>query len=398
MKLKFKEVKSGFVAEKKVSRFSKKQRSRIIIASTLVLVFALVFIASSFGIVPLDALGARISSGVSGSAKKFPVKIVSDSVVNMKIIGNKILVLYDKEVVLYDDAGKEVYTAVHTFSKPAVSVNGKNAIIFDRGGEGYILLNDQKKVSSGEAQNIIISAEYGKDENVAIATRSDDNASELIILDKHGKTIFKWDCAYEYITAITLSDNGKYAGVASVGAKNGDVYTKVSYFGFDYKEPLNTQSIETTAALDIAFTSDNTLTLFGDNGIFKVTKKGEAYETVTTYYSSEFNSFALNSDGTYALSLAKYGSANVFEITRFTKNGKVKSTTSTESKISGITISDKYVFALAENEIIVYNLSGKQVGCSDVDSDVYNIYATDSYIFVHSLDKISRHYSYGDNS
>ena len=73
-------------------------------------------------------------------------------------------------------------------------------------------------------------------------------------------------------TDITLSDDGKFAGVATLNAENGAIYTVVHFFGFEYSSALNTQKVPDVTALGLKFTSGSTLTLFGDKGIYQIKK------------------------------------------------------------------------------------------------------------------------------
>ena len=65
--------------------------------------------------------------------------------------------------------------------------------------------------------------------------------------------------------------------------------------------------------------------------------------------------------------------------------------------VESVSITDKYVFALAEKVIMVYNLSGKQVSEIKIQGDAYSILPNDDFIYIVSLDKISRCFSYGDS-
>ena len=81
---------------------------------------------------------------------------------------------------------------------------------------------------------MIITAEYGKNGNYAFSLRGDKSTSVLAVFDKQGEVRFQWNCAYEHIASITLSDDGKFAGVATLNAENGAIYSTVHFFGFEY--------------------------------------------------------------------------------------------------------------------------------------------------------------------
>ena len=398
MKIKLTELNSGFVGYSKVSRFSPQTRSKMIIAGILVAVFVFVYLLSSVGIIPVDALSARFSSFVKQDAENFPLPVNTDSTINTKIIGESILVLTTDNFSVYSDSGKLVYTQPHSFATPAVSVNGDRAVVFDRGKTGYMLINEKEVVFTNEAPGNLICAEYGSAGNYALGTIGENSTSTLTVYSATNKVEFQWNCAYEYITSIALASNGKFAGVATLGAENGEVFTNVKYFGFNYKEPINSQVLKNTSALNLEFTAVNTLTLFSDTGVYTIEKKCEEPQVVSEYYSKEFNSFDYSSEGKYIVALARYGSANNFLISVYSPKGKQKTVIEADYNIKSVTMSEKYIFALAEKRIIVYNLNGRKISEIDVKGEAKSLIATDKYLFVNSLDKISRCYSFGNST
>ena len=398
MKIRLKELNTGYALEKRVSKLSKEQRAISIIALTLVGVFLITFLFSAIGILPFDAIAARVSTVLFGGGKNYPVAVESDTVINMGIIGDNVLLLTDKMIVVYDTNGNIVFSEKHSFSRPAFTINNNKGVVFDRNGTGYILITEKGKVSSGNTAGVIITAEYGSNGNYGFAIRGDKSTSILAVFDKSGEVRFQWNCAFEHIADITLSDDGKFAGVATLNAENGAIYTVVHFFGFEYSSALNTQKIVDVTALDLKFTSGSTLTLFGDTGIYQIKKNGDELKEVTKYFASEFVSVDTNLKGNYALCLAKFGSANVFEISVYSAYGKLKKTIPLDYKVQSMTMSEKYIFALAENSIMVYNLKGRKVGTIEIKGKLYGVYPTDKYCYVHSLGSVSRCYSFGNST
>ncbi len=397
MKVKLTELNSGYRGYGRVSRYSKKTQTKMIIAGVLAGAFLFVYILSSVGIIPIGSVGAGLSSFLLQDSKNFPLSFDSDSVVSVNNLGNKILILTTENFCIYSKRGKLLLDKPHAYQTPAVSLNGEKAVVFDRGGKGFCLVNSKEITYEGNAQYPILCAEYGASGNYALGTRGEKSTSQLTVYSVTNKVEFQWNSAYEHITSITLNDNGKFCGVSVVGAENGEMFTVVNYFGFDYSEALNSQKIADCTAFDIEFTATNHLTLFADNGVYTVNKNGDKYEKVIEYYSSEFNSFQKCSDGKYVVSLAKYGSENDFSLTVFNQKGKVKSEIQINENIKNISVSDKYIFALAENKILVYNLNGRKMTDIDIVGDVYSIHPTDNYIFIYSLDKISRCFTFGNS-
>ena len=103
-------------------------------------------------------------------------------------------------------------------------------------------------------------------------------------------------------------------------------------------------------------------------------------------------------NGKSIIALAKYGSANNSAVTVISANGKVKADITIDSSIKSITMSDKYIFALAQNTIMVYNLNGREITRIEIKGDARSLLATDKYIYIYSLDKLTRCYSYGNTT
>ena len=397
MKVKFTEIKSGYMGERRISKLSPKGRAKALIVGVLVAAFVFVYILSSVGVIPLSALLLKAKVAVSGNDERFPILTDADATICSDVIGESVIQLTTNNLVVYSPEGKLKFSQPHVFSKPGISVNGDKAVVFDRGGNGFYLLDEKKVQYEGVTDNTIISADYGKNGTYAISSKVDGATSTVEVFDKSNKLIFKWNCAYENIVSLSVSDNGKYVGVAALGAKNGSLFTAIQYFGVDYKEPINTQEILGAVPFDIEFTSYNTLTLLTDVGIYTIERKAEKYTEALKYYSSEFNSCDISTNGKYVVCLAKYGSENVFEIYLFKSKGDIKTTIEADYPIKSVKVSSKYIFVLSEKAIYVYNYSGSKVSEIKFKGEAQGILPTNDFIFVTSLDKIQRCFSYGNS-
>lgn len=398
MKVKFTELNSGYEGEHKVSRFSQKAKAKIIIAATLIVAFLVVLILSLVGIIPVDALLIRIRVALSGEDENFPISVDTDAVVSSDILNDGLILLTSENVILYDSKGEENYTVQHIYSKPGMSVEDENAIVFDRGGVSYMLLNKKEVVSEGEAENKLLCGYYGKDDTYALATLGEKTTSTLTVYDKNDSVIFKWNCSKEYISSITISDNGEFIGACVISAENGEIYTKVYFFGIDYKEPLASCKIKGAVPMNIAFTEKDILTVVTDIGIYSLEKYSKEPKNVQKYFSSEFTCCDVSRKGDYLVALAKYGSKNVFEISMFDSSGEKEVSIPVNQEVKSAYITDKYIVILADSQILVYNFKGKLVSTIEYKGEPLSLLPTDDFIYIESLDKIYRCFTYGDSS
>ena len=123
MKIKFTELNSGYSGEKQISRLSRENRSKAIIALTLVCAFLFVFLLSTIGVLPLDAVFLRAKVGITGNDQRFPIVMNTDSTLDMEIIGESIILLTTENVAVYSPNGRMTYSQPHVFAKPAISVD-----------------------------------------------------------------------------------------------------------------------------------------------------------------------------------------------------------------------------------------------------------------------------------
>ena len=398
MKVKFTELNSGYEGERRESRFSKKTKAKIIIASALVVAFITVLVLSLVGVIPMDALLIRIRVALSGEDKNFPITVNTDSIVTNDIMNDGLILLTSQNVILYDSKGRENYTVSHIYSKPGISVNEDRAIVFDRGGTSYMLLGKKEMIAEGEAESKILCGYYGSDNSYAIASLGDKTTSTLNVYNKKNEVIFKWNCSKEYISSVTISDNGDYIGVTVMGAENGEIFTTVYFFGVDFKEPLASYRIKGAAPVAIKFTDKDILTVITDIGIYAVDKDTAKTTKVGSFYSSEFTCCDISRKGDYLVALAKYGSKNVFEINMYNSEGEKQLTIPVNSEVKASYITDKYIVILAEDQILVYSFKGKLISTITYKGEPLSLLPTDDFIYIESLDRIYRCFTYGDSS
>ena len=202
MKTELRVLKSGREKRVQIPRFSQKTKAKIIISAILVAAFVFVFLLSSFGIIPLGALKARMISNITQDSENYPIYINTDSTVRTDLMGESIIVLTTNNFSVYSARGKLTYSEPHSFSSPAISINGDKAVVFDRGDKGFMLVNEKKVVYSDIADNNIICAEYGENGNYALGTVGEKSTSLLTVYSKAHQVIFSWLCDYEHISAI----------------------------------------------------------------------------------------------------------------------------------------------------------------------------------------------------
>lgn len=375
-------------------------KKAVIIVLALILAFAVVFvIASFFGTMPFSGVFARIGayfSGDDGSA--FPIEVDSANTLAIDSCPGGFYILSDTDIKIYDQTGSLRLTEQYTYTSPAICAGEYGTVVYDRDGTGYMIIKKYKLVFQGDSGGgNILTVTVGKNGNRAFSVRSSDATSVLKVTDSKANDLFIFNCAYEHIISIALSDDGKYIAAASIGAEDGDIMSTVYVFSYDYKEALYTHIFEGETVINVRFLSNSLLNIFTDGGIYTVKKLDELTE-VKTFYSSELGYFSNADNGISVLASTKYGSSNLCELFVTDKKGKELFTKDVEKSVSDVYTNGKYVFLLADNNVLVYNLNGECINEIELSADTEKIFANNRYVYFCSSDKISREFAIGSDT
>ena len=372
-------------------------RRLIIIMAALALAFSVVFVtASLFGAMPFSGISARIRAYVLGDdGREFPVRINAMNTQSADLYDFGFYVLSDMEIKLYDFSGTLRLTKQHNYTSPAVSAGKYGVMVYDRSGTDYMLIKKYKVVKEAASKDgDILTARAGRSGNLAFSVRSGDATSMLYVTDRSGEDIFIWKCAYEHIVSVALSDNEKCVASASIGAKDGDVVSTVHIFGFDYSEPLFMHTFVGETVIRIKYLSDRLLYIFTDSAIYTV-KRNKEIEQLKDFDSSELGFYSDSDNGVSALALTKYGSSNLCELYVCGRRGKTLFSKEIEADVSDVHTNGKYVFLLADDSVLVYNLKGELLNNIELQMKIDKLFGNSRYVYLCAPDKIGRVFTLG---
>ena len=384
-------------AAKKRNKKKNKGFLKRLITLILVLIaaFTSVFIVSYFfGSMPSSGIITRVRAYITGDdASLFPVHISTVNTLLTDLYGEGFYVLTDTDIKIYDFTGKEKLAKEHKYAAPAVTKGKYGTFLYDRSGTKYMLIKGNKIIEQGESKyGDILTTAIGGNGIKAFSVRGDDTTSKMYAVNKAGKEIFVWNCAYLHTTSIALSDNGKYIAAACVGAKDGDIVSTVHIFGFLYSEELYTHTFEGETILKIKYLSNRLLYIFTDNGIYTVKGNKELTEQ-KKYYKSELGFYSEAENGISVLVMSKYGGNNIYELNISDKKGKIVLSKEIGANILAANTNGKYVFLLADKSILVYNLKGEIVNEIKTDKRIEKLFGSNRYVFLSSADKIEREFT-----
>jgi hypothetical protein len=363
-------------ARKKKKQSKKKSKSPFI--SALLKLGFLVFGILLIAFLVMKAFGSvtfiNVTSGFGSFMEQFspgdgfPYKMESNSVKNVSISGSKLIILSNDSSIVFNSTAKKVFTAQHTYADPSLKVKNGRTIVFDRGSGRFRVQTASKILFEKTMENDILNAALGKKGNCAVATKSDSVASTLTVFDRHQQEVFVWNCSNEYISGISLSNNGKSAAVTVVGSKNAEVYSRLLIFDFDSDKPVASFDFESTTLFNVIYHSNGRITAVGDNRRVVIEGRKKIAENLSLGTDS-YTSFYEYESGKTVLVRSDFG-RSINKLSVYDSKGRLMFEKDIDKVPVSIACDSSYVVVLFKNELIFLGGDGDiikktEVSCSD---------------------------------
>lgn len=342
------------------------KQSKLIISVVLAIVSVLLIVftaAQSLGNMTISSMADSVKSYFLslGAGDGFPYDLDSTSVKDIKIDNSNIHLLLNTKTTVLNQTAKEIMPKPHSYSNPAMKSKGSKFIVYDLDSARFRLQNGSDIIRDGEAKSRIIAAALGKSGNYALATYSDSVQSVLTVYNTRNEEVFVWDFKSERVIDITLSDNGKFAAVATVDAFNGEVSSKVYIFNFKSDKAVSEFDYKGTTVVKVDYVKGDNIIVMGDN-IRSYIKNNTKRNDDINFGSDILYKYCITDSGRSAVVLSQYGSTSLSKLSVYSNNGKEQFTVSFNKEMKWVDCDEKYTAVLFENEVRTFNKKGKQIG------------------------------------
>lgn len=342
------------------------KQSKLIISVVLAIVSVLLIVftaAQSLGNMTISSMADSVKSYFLslGAGDGFPYDLDSTSVKDIKIDNSNIHLLLNTKTTVLNQTAKEIMPKPHSYSNPAMKSKGSKFIVYDLDSARFRLQNGSDIIRDGEAKSRIIAAALGKSGNYALATYSDSVQSVLTVYNTRNEEVFVWDFKSERVIDITLSDNGKFAAVATVDAFNGEVSSKVYVFNFKSDKAVSEFDYKGTTVVKVDYVKGDNIIVMGDN-IRSYIKNNTKRNDDINFGSDILYKYCITDSGRSAVVLSQYGSTSLSKLSVYSNNDKEQFTVSFNKEMKWVDCDEKYTAVLFENEVRTFNKKGKQIG------------------------------------
>ena len=379
--------------ENEVSKVPKKigkYRKNIVLAVIIVLVlFVSVFAFANRDRFTFANIKNFVQYGIfnANSEEQFPIPTNGDviNIGNFTRIDSNLVYASDTKFNVLNSFGRSVYKYNQTFSSPVLSkaADSDLTIVYNLGGKEFAINTLDSTIYKGELEDNIIGADISKSGEYALVTTKDGYLSKLYVYSKDHKQIYAYSFADFYITCVSMDPKGKSAVLTGISAHNGSQLSCVYLLDFTKEEPVFFEEISDNVLYYVEHTDRTHACIIGETASYTLSSRTKSLKTFS-YDGKSLTAFDVNTDtDTYALSLSRSGDGRMCDVYSFSTNGTLKSTVTTEHKITSVSTYKNRVAVLDGDTVYLYTKDGTFLSekVAGLDPHAVVLYSTtDAYI------------------
>lgn len=235
----------------KVVRGSKlKRKRRLGIFSSIVALLCLICLILSLTL-PTGLYESAVNAVSLIGNGSYPVQSHGSTVLSAVSNGSYYYVLSDTNISAFSNNGKQIFSELHGFSNPVMSVSDTRALIYDQGGKALQIYNLSGKIHTLETDYEIITASISKKGDFAISTQSNNYTSAVTVYNKKYKQIYKWNSAKDIVNNVLVNPSGDKIAVSTINAVSGQFDSKVIILDFKSADALYTLDLKNSVAISM---------------------------------------------------------------------------------------------------------------------------------------------------
>ena len=358
------------------------------------LIFILVYIVadiSSGGFI-YTANGRFVSLFADKTSKNFSVSTNSDDVYEFDSYKNELVLLTENGISFIDKSGKVSASQQYSYSSPSVEISGDNVAVYDRSNTAFSLMNNKKIYYQNKSEKRIIDFAMSEKSNYAVAVKDEKAKSILYGYDSRGNVIYQWNCPKGYISDVIITPSGGKVAVTVIDAVNAVLCSTIYILDFEYNSAYAQFDYNGETVLGTKFLTDRKIQVITDKNVYCISGKEQkvAYEYGTSdiCYRDFSNRYT-------AVITKDYSHDDLYTLTVFGSNGKLKSTVQLEGKVRGLSAADKSIAVLFSDKTETYSGRCKLVGTVGNINHYDDIVLIGNFVYVLSSDSIKKYPAYG---
>lgn len=242
----------------------------------------------------------KIFRKISTEGKLPKIEIANDSNTHICAYNNKIGILSNNELKVYNEYGKQEFTLNITITNPIFVTSGKYLAIAEKGGNKIYLIADKNILWQTDIEGTIERISINKNGYLAVAEAQTSYKSVIVVFNTEGRDICKKYLSKTYAVDIDISNNNKQLAIAETDLSGIQIKSKITIIDLEKVEQevekseiYNKQLEANTIITSINYDEKGNLIAMLDDKIIKITDTEEQelwkYDENTLFADIELN-------------------------------------------------------------------------------------------------------------
>ncbi len=304
-----------------------------------------------------DVSAATLTAQSEADYLSYPI---SDADADFALYRGGLTIAGGQEITVLSGSGKQTLSENVSLARPCVRTGDEYLLVFSRGEAGFSVYNAFVRLRKEATEFPVFDACMSKDGSFAILTRSLDYTSEVIL---YNNDMNKQAAAHigGYVTALTISDDGKTLAILSLELQEDAYVTKLTLLrkglsAVTHKEVF----LRDTVVLSADFLADDRLAVVCEDKLLIFRSDGD--EVANVSYPGSSPRLCTFGNGQTALLCSDRNSLVSGILSVYDKNGKELYSTSLASVETAeeLLLSEKHVYIRMGEHILCISNEGNK--------------------------------------
>lgn len=230
----------------------------------------------------LETIGSKHQSlrgEGSNAEEEFPLPVYGGEGCQIGKISQKLVVLSDSYLNIYETDGALHSARQHTYGAPMLQTAGSYALVYESGGTRFRLDTGSGMKYEKSVPDSIIFGRVSENGQVLLVTGSDSCACRMVVFNVKGQAFYERNCVEDVTEAeFSPDESGCYA--VSIRTENGSLKSVVHSYSFKSGDLWSSQPLD-MLVISVYNTGSGGLFLLGDEAASYLDSHGAVRSTYT---------------------------------------------------------------------------------------------------------------------
>lgn len=376
------------IVDLKNKKKRKKRRLKLLAFLGVVLIGASLYATSESWLPKLRGIGRQYKTIVNSgqlAEGNFPLDISGETDYQLRYTGEKVMVLNDTYLYIYDTEGNLLKKRQHAYMNSVLCTAGGRALVYENGGSRFTLEDEESVIynKAFDGSNILFVRMSSKGYTAAVTT-SDNFNCEIHIYNKKGEVIYERKCI-EMVSDIDFINDSEGCKLTFIKAENGTLVTCVQELDFKKSDEIWTSPGLNTIGLELHADSSSAF-VYGDKACGFVDGSGK----ISSFYTYDGTAAGGAGSGGKAVVAVNNEDTRTYSAALFADNNSEPTIIELDSPAVDAAVYDGLAYVMCRKHITAYDFDGTVRSTVDIGDSYEGFVKGKDHIFLKGYNKIDR--------